>query len=584
MAGGTPKLSFFDEKGSVAAAAVADWIASSLPNSVPVNVCELAQRGGSQPRAGWRIQLTDAAVGILVLDRDFPYKIPRIILLDEEARDYPHVEADRRLCLDGDEARANTSAPIEVVQHVIAQARALVQSNENRQNLDDYQADFNPYWRRSAADEPAVLTLLSRAPRSREVRAYRGDGVTLLAEDDDTASHWLNNQFGDKRRNTSAALAVWLNPLPSPAQYPNTANELRRLAPEVQGDLDRLLADGRTRLFVALRGPSTAERVAGGVIRLEVNKVHGWTGARKRGGFRKGRVPAPEVNACRWGATRLKDSPVDAAISRIPPSIKGLSQRQVTIIGCGAVGSGVARMLIQSGVGRLRLIDPEPLGYENIGRHELGSADVGCNKAVALAKQLRARYPLVSKVWAHDAEWLHVLHENGDSVFDQDDLLISTTGDWNSESALSDFHRDRKIAAPALYGWLEQNAGAAHALAIPSDGTVCFRCGFDPLGTLITPVTRWATPPLVEGCASPTSPFGAVELSQSQALISDLAISLLTGAARPGVRWVWCGRNSSISALGGRWNRGWTAIHGDPGAGAVTVSAPWPTSELCPHG
>ena len=252
----------------------------------------------------------------------------------------PHVEAGRRLCLDGDEARANTLDPIGLVDHVIKRARALVRGNETEEEVGDYQADFRPYWNRSAAADRAVQTLLSTEPDSRQVHAFEGHGVTLLADDDVSALRWLKHRCGDQHYTMTVALLAWLDPLPSPARYPRTVDDLRHLAPDIQPQLDALLAEGRSKLVVALRGPTGEGRVRGGVMRLELSRPSGWTGKRKRGGFRPGKTPAPEVNACRWRLTRVRDIPLDAAIARRPANLANLSEKRVTIVGCGAVGSG----------------------------------------------------------------------------------------------------------------------------------------------------------------------------------------------------------------------------------------------------
>jgi molybdopterin/thiamine biosynthesis adenylyltransferase len=50
-------------------------------------------------------------------------------------------------------------------------------------------------------------------------------------------------------------------------------------------------------------------------------------------------------------------------------------------------------MLVRAGLGRLTLIDPEPLSIENVGRHMLTTTDVGRGKAEGLAERLRQINP-----------------------------------------------------------------------------------------------------------------------------------------------------------------------------------------------
>jgi hypothetical protein len=55
-------------------------------------------------------------------------------------------------------------------------------------------------------------------------------------------------------------------------------------------------------------------------------------------------------------------------------SYQDLYNKRVTVVGCGAIGSFVAAALVRLGggtgkLGRLKLIDPDDLGPENLGRH-----------------------------------------------------------------------------------------------------------------------------------------------------------------------------------------------------------------------
>ncbi|MCL4402226.1 MAG: ThiF family adenylyltransferase, partial [Acidobacteria bacterium] len=62
--------------------------------------------------------------------------------------------------------------------------------------------------------------------------------------------------------------------------------------------------------------------------------------------------------------------------ARNPRERELLERTRISIIGCGSFGSALADMLVRAGVGRLTLIDPEPLAAENLGRHMLTGKDV----------------------------------------------------------------------------------------------------------------------------------------------------------------------------------------------------------------
>lgn len=65
----------------------------------------------------------------------------------------------------------------------------------------------------------------------------------------------------------------------------------------------------------------------------------------------------------------------------------------MAIVGCGAIGAAVARLLAQAGVGELLLVDGDELTVANASRHPLGIDHVGLNKATAMAAVLRRQLP-----------------------------------------------------------------------------------------------------------------------------------------------------------------------------------------------
>lgn len=92
------------------------------------------------------------------------------------------------------------------------------------------------------------------------------------------------------------------------------------------------------------------------------------------------------VDTENWHADRVQ------ARGRLPESI---FRNKVAIIGCGALGSMVAELLIRGGLLDLLLVDGEVLEAGNLARHVLTSTNVGRGKADALAKRLREISPSV---------------------------------------------------------------------------------------------------------------------------------------------------------------------------------------------
>ena len=108
----------------------------------------------------------------------------------------------------------------------------------------------------------------------------------------------------------------------------------------------------------------------------------------------------------RFLVQRLATGRLDASSTRLPQGVQQeMAAAKIVIVGCGALGSGVARLLAQAGVEHISLVDPENLGWENIRRHELGARVVGHGKAQALAGTIRADLPMIGFVQGYRMEF-----------------------------------------------------------------------------------------------------------------------------------------------------------------------------------
>lgn len=71
----------------------------------------------------------------------------------------------------------------------------------------------------------------------------------------------------------------------------------------------------------------------------------------------------------------------------------GLAGRRIALLGAGALGAAIAPLLVRAGASEIDILDAGELEAGNLARHELGVADVGRNKAEALAERLNALTP-----------------------------------------------------------------------------------------------------------------------------------------------------------------------------------------------
>lgn len=258
-----------------------------------------------------------------------------------------------------------------------------------------------------------------------------------------------------------------------------------------------------------------------------------------------------------------------------------LRQRRVAVVGVGSVGGAVAKLVAQTGVGGLLLIDPGTMGWSNVGRHQLGAASVGCNKALEMMREIGRAYPHINA--SIHCEKLGPAANSVVRDLESCDLIVSATGNWAAESFLNDLQHGTNGFPPILYAWVEPKAAAAHAVLVLR-GNTCFQCGVNDKGQPHVTVTDWAeaTNVLQEpACGAAFTPYGPVELQWAHALVVECVIDALVGDAMTTVHRVWIGRRARVEAAGGAWSEKWAAEFGDPGDGGVTLELPWPTSATC---
>lgn len=162
-------------------------------------------------------------------------------------------------------------------------------------------------------------------------------------------------------------------------------------------------------------------------------------------------------------------------------SYPDLSGRRVTLVGCGAIGSHLAEGLVKLGAGHgkggwLRLIDPDVLHAENLGRHALGYPALVQPKAQAMANELCRAFPLAKIAFHNDSALVHV------DLFDSD-LVIDATGEEALSEAINARHQALTSGPPMLYARIFRNGEAVQTLWVDGPGEgACFRClrGVDP--------------------------------------------------------------------------------------------------------
>jgi molybdopterin/thiamine biosynthesis adenylyltransferase len=163
-----------------------------------------------------------------------------------------------------------------------------------------------------------------------------------------------------------------------------------------------------------------------------------------------------------------------------------LAAAQVLVVGCGALGSVAADLLVRAGVGTIRLVDRDVVELTNLQRQVLYSeSDIGAPKAIAARDRLQAvnsNVEIQAVIDDVDADTIRSLAAGCD-------LIIDGLDNFETRYLINDFSVSTGI--PWIYGGAIGTTGMSTVL-LPDD-TPCLRCLFpDPPATGTTPTCETA--------------------------------------------------------------------------------------------
>jgi adenylyltransferase/sulfurtransferase len=151
-----------------------------------------------------------------------------------------------------------------------------------------------------------------------------------------------------------------------------------------------------------------------------------------------------------------------------------ISASSVLLVGCGALGSTIADLLVRAGVGRLRIVDRDILELHNLQRQTLfNEEDVrkGLPKAVAAQNRLRS----VNSEIEIEGIAADFNFANSPGLADGFDIILDGTDNFETRFLLNDLALDRGL--PWVYGGAVGADGIVKAV-VPGN-TSCLRCLMD---------------------------------------------------------------------------------------------------------
>jgi len=217
------------------------------------------------------------------------------------------------------------------------------------------------------------------------------------------------------------------------------------------------------------------------------------------------------------------------------PSVAG---KRVLLVGCGAVGGYVAQALARLGAGarggELKLVDPEPLEADNVGRHWLGMSSLFLHKANAIAAELSRQFP-ESRFVSEPGDVRELANPF------KTDLIVDATGIEAISEVLNALHcrGNRRERVPLLYVWVLGNGAAVQGLWVDSTEYGCYRCLRLPRGSQYRqerfPVLNEAPVFRAAGCGH-YRPYAVSAPMNAAALATEFVVDWLGGDVSPRFR------------------------------------------------
>jgi len=501
--------------------------------------------------AQWGLACKDVDILLIRLDHSFPRFEPTIYAPQANLNEpWPHVESHGKLCLTATQASA---CPGHRVLTAISNAVAVLNMDADTRR-SEFRREFCSYWSRNDSSGLGVVSLVDLNGPSRAISwCYDGKRKRfVMADDSAKLQRWLDHaQFADTVGPLNTGHFLKLSDTPDPTKFPVDGEQtIRWLSNHTATEVD--VRHGRN--TPVLLGVPTETGMVGAVLVFQHDGASKW--AKK---FRHDETRVPNKLLLHSAAKRpILQLFVTRADGRWihgrdkDPDYPVLKKAKVGYIGCGSLGSMIARQLAQAGVQGPLLVDPENLEYQNLSRHVLGQLFVGQNKAMAMKAMLERDFPHHSDCESWPFRW-EDLGEDALAKLGECNLLICSGLSAETEASIAEWRANSCVTAVHLSTWVEAFALAGHAVAIL--GTDMLLRSLDVDGVNPYQVTRWpdnvSTMLNEAGCGNVFQPHGAAQLQHSASMTSQLAIDLLLKRETSSVRRLWFSGVDDVRRNGG---------------------------------
>ena len=227
-------------------------------------------------------------------------------------------------------------------------------------------------------------------------------------------------------------------------------------------------------------------------------------------------------------AIAVQPGPKDnhSLVLRAGPDAETLRIQKATLFGAGALGGHTATLLAESGLGSLKLVDPDVLLPGNVVRHVAGHGQVGAAKVQAVQAVIADHAPWTKVACFKDGPWTpSAIREHIEDA----DIVVDTTGNEALLNSLAMMAKEmeKELVSGALYrgGFI----GRVQRQVLPTDTPIHLR--EDSARYPVIPAAMegedFASPQL--GCSAPINNAPPSAVAACASLITQAALDVLTG-------------------------------------------------------
>ena len=225
-------------------------------------------------------------------------------------------------------------------------------------------------------------------------------------------------------------------------------------------------------------------------------------------------------------AVQLGPKDDHSLILRAGPDSATLRTQKAILFGAGALGGHTATLLAESGLGSLKLVDPDVLLPGNVVRHVAGHGQVGAAKVQAVQAAIADHAPWTEVTCFQEVPGTpRAIRERIDDA----DVVIDATGNQALLGSLAMVAEelDKPLVSGALYrgGFI----GRVQRQALPTDTPIHLREDSPRYPVIPAGIESedFASPQL--GCSAPVNNAPPSAVAACSSLIAQAAIDVLTG-------------------------------------------------------